>query len=361
MKKEQISPDFIKQLETDGFAAQAILAMIGDEDPFGEAVRKIRLQTEYRYSKKEIRRALNGRERPPEITPKVTTFIDWLKNQRRRRWILEADEKQQNEKLLAKDLMEFSEGKPTDFIVWNCLGFKWQQESQGGYPFCSITSDIDTAIVPYFLPKLQAFIEKLSGIGNPTIVPMVPSNEATYESMWNYLQDRQTRELIVNSAVVGLTERFQTVQFPKQAKVIPMRWDGYLRSRGIEKTAEDYSKEGEQLLLGSTDLDRIRVEAIQNGIEYFGRYQIRVDREKIAPKRIRYYGMYGGEGAAMADIRESGRNVLVINFEEFRVSKMALRGAKGNLSIVTPITDEEMAEYYKSENEIQKSKKTLII
>ena len=354
MKKEQISPDFIKQLETDGFAAQAILAMIGDEDPFGEAVRKIRLQTEYRYSKKEIRRALNGRERPPEITPKVTTFIDWLKNQRRRRWILEADEKQQNEKLLAKDLMEFSEGKPTDFIVWNCLGFKWQQESQGGYPFCSITSDIDTAIVPYFLPKLQAFIEKLSGIGNPTIVPMVPSNEATYESMWNYLQDRQTRELIVNSAVVGLTERFQTVQFPKQAKVIPMRWDGYLRSRGIEKTAEDYSKEGEQLLLGSTDLDRIRVEAIQNGIEYFGRYQIRVDREKIAPKRIRYYGMYVGEGAAMADIRKSGRNIIVINFEEFRVSKMALRGARGNLSIVTPITDEEMAGYYKWENETQR-------
>ena len=67
--------------------------------------------------------------------------------------------------------------------------------------------------------------------------------------------------------------------------------------------------------------------------------------------------MYEGEGNAMTDVRENGFGVNVINFEELRVSKMALRGAKGKLPIVTPVTDEEMTAYYQWENEIQKSKK----
>lgn len=135
-----------------------------------------------------------------------------------------------------------------------------------------------------------------------------------------------------------------------------MRWDEYLKTRNIAKVPLAYAAEGEQRLKETPDFWNIQEEAIQNGVEYFKENGVRVDADLIAEKRIRYYGMYEGEGAAMADIRESGRNVIVINFEELRVSKMALRGAKGKLPIVTPISDEEMTAYYQWENKMKKQR-----
>lgn len=354
MKKEQISPDFLKVLENDGFSVQALLTEIRDEDSFSEALRKIRQQTGSRYSKRIIKRGLNGRSEVTEINPEIAGVIDRFKSWRGRRWILEEDETRKNEKLLVDDLKQFAGGQPTDFTVWNCLGFEWQQEPNSGYPPCRITDNLDVSIVLYFLPRLKQVAEQLSSIGNPTIIPMIPSSEATYESMWNYLQDRETRELIVNSAVAGLKEKLTDVEFPTQATVTPMRWDEYLNSRGITKEPEVYSQEGEQRIWQSDDIDRILEEATDNGVEYFGSFGIEVDPEKIAGKRIRYSGMYAGEGAAITDIRDAGRNVVIINFEEFRVAKMTLRGANGKLPIVTPITDEEMTQYYQWENRKKK-------
>ncbi|MBI5356889.1 hypothetical protein HZB78_04780 [Candidatus Collierbacteria bacterium] len=351
---EQIAPTFLSQLEQDGFSAQTIIARLNDRDSYKEAVKKIRQQTGLRYSKEIIKRALNGQTETEEdlANDDIADAINWFKSQRRRRWVLEQDEKLQSEKFLIDDLDQFSKGKPTDFIVWNCLGFEWQQEPQGGYPPCRITDNLESSIVLYFLPRLKQVAEKLSAIGNPTIIPMIPSSEATYESMWNYLQSRAEREQVVNNAVSELSKKLQGTEFPGNVTIKTMRWDEYLKSRGVAKEPEEYSKEGEQRIWESNDVNRITQEAVDNGVEYFGRFGIEVNPEKIAPKRIRYYGMYWGEGAAMSDIKKSGnRGVVVINFEELRVSKMALRGAKGNLSILTPVSDKEMAEYYKSEND----------
>lgn len=354
MNKEKISPDFLEQLQLDGFSIQAILAEVRDEDSFGETMKKIRQQTGFRYSKRIIKRALNGQEEAQETDEKIAGVINWLKSQRRRKWILEEDEKQKSQKLLEDDLVQFSREKPTDFIVWNCLGFEWGQEPRGGYPPCQITDNLDSSIILYFLPRLKQVAKQLSSIGDPTIIPMVPSSEATYESMWTYLQDRETRESVVNRAVAGLKEKLGQEDFSPRTTVIPMRWDEYLKSRGITKEPEVYSQEGERRLWQSDDINKILKEATDNAVEYFGRYGIEVDPEKIAAKRIRYNGMYVGEGKAIADIKATGRNVVVINFEELRVAKMTLLGANGKLPIVTPITDPEMNQYYQWENRKKK-------
>lgn len=357
MKKEQISPEFLEQLEQDGFPVQAILAEIKDDDPFGEAMKKIRLQTGFRYPKRVIQRALNGR-REQKINQDVENVINWLKSKRPRRFVLEADNTESNAKLLINDLEQFSQGKPTDFIIWNCLGFDWEQNPTSEYPSCRLTDNLDVSIVCYFLPRLEELINQLSNIGNPTIIPMVPSTEATYESMWTYKQSRKEREDIVESAVNGLKQKLELFQFPNNAAIEPIRWDEYLKTRNVTKDPLEYAREGEQRLKDATDFWNIRKEAIQSGVEYFKENGIKVDTDLIADKRIRYYGMYEGEGEAMADIRESGRNIIVINLEEFRVSKMALRGAEGKLPIVTPISDKEMTAYYQRENRMKKQRKS---
>ncbi|MBI2309432.1 hypothetical protein HYU89_00855 [Candidatus Collierbacteria bacterium] len=203
---EQISQSFLKRLEQDEFSAQAIIASPNDKDSFKIAVRKIRQQTGLRYSKEIIKRALNGSEKPPKISPEVAIFIDWLKNQRRRRWILEADDTQQNEKLLAKDLMEFSQGKSTDFIVWNCLTFEWEQDLPGKYPVCKVKSEPETSIVLFNLPRIQKMTTELAKIGDPEIIVMIPSTEATSERVWRYAQTREERETIVDEAVDKLNQ-----------------------------------------------------------------------------------------------------------------------------------------------------------
>jgi hypothetical protein len=346
---EQIAPTFLNQLEQDGFSAQTIIASLNPTDSYKEAVKKIRRQTIPCYSRKVIKQALNGRIEKDLADGNIAEIISWLKSKRRRRWVLEQDEKRQNEKLLIDDLDKFSKGKPTDFIVWNCLDFEWEQEPQGDYPPCRIANNLEDSIVLYFLPRLTQAAEQLSAIGNPTIIPMIPSSEATYESMWNYLQSRGEREQVVDTTVSGLNQKLRETEFPNTVTIKAMRWDEYLKSRGVAKEPEEYSKEGEQRIWESNDVDRVTQEALDNGIEYFGRFGIEVNPEKIAPKRIRYYGMYEGEGAALSDVKKaSDRGVVVINFEELRVSKMALRGAKGNLSIITPISDKEMADYYQS-------------
>lgn len=204
INKELISSWFLEQLERDGFAVQAILADLEPKDSFSEALGKIQRQTNDQYPKSIIQRALSGREEAKKISQPVQEVISWFRSKRRRKFVLELDDAQQSEKLLAADLEEFSQGKPTDFIVWNCIRFDWDQNPTGGYPPCRLNDNLDVSIVGYFLPRLQEAAEKLSSIGNPVIIPMVPSTEATYESMWTYKQSREEREDIVESTVSGL-------------------------------------------------------------------------------------------------------------------------------------------------------------
>lgn len=348
---EQISPSFIKQLEQDEFSAQSIIASLSPKDSYKEAVKKIRNQTTLRYSRETLKRALSGREEPLKINPKISAVIDWLKNQRRRRWVLETDDKQQNEKLLAKDLTEFSEGKPTDFIEWNCLTFEWVKGFPGKHPACKVKSEPETSIALFNLPRLQEMTTELTKIGDPNIVVMVPSTEATSEEVWNYVQTRAERETVLDQAVDKLNQ-----SLPKP--ITAVRWDNYLKSRGVSTSPEEYSLMGESLLKQSPDFQEQLPEIIAGEVEYFRQIGIEVDPDEIKDSSISYFGMYAGEGMGMTNIKDMGqRGVVMVNFEEFRVAKTTLAGAQGQLSIITPTSDQEMTAYYKWKNQIRINKK----
>lgn len=350
MRKEQIAPEFLKQLEQDGLSVQAILASLSDEESFGDAMRKIRMQTANRYPKRAIRRALNGR-REVNRSENIEGLIGWLKQKRRRRFVLESDDTEKSSRVLAEDLANFAKGTPTDFIVWNCLAFEWQQDPSGDLPPCRISSNMDTSIVLYFKERLSGVTTVLAKVGTPRITVLVPDSEATDERIWKFLQPPDEREQIIAQTVSSLNSQLASLSTPINASIQTQRWSQYLQERGVAKRPEEYTREGEQRLLNDRDATTIYQEALDNGVDYFRRFGITVNPEKIARIRMAYYGMYVGEGAAMKDIRDEGTNVMVLNFEEFRVPRLTLYGANGFLPIVTPIDDREMNRYYRWEAE----------
>lgn len=288
----------------------------------------------------ELLKSLLGRE-----DFSVISTIEWFKKQRRRKWLRGG-----NEQLLASDLMAFSQGQPTEFLIWNCLEFKWQQAPAGEKPPCTIKNSLDTSIVLYFQSKIEEVIRRLSLLGDFKVAVLVPSSEATFEDTWAYTQPRQERETVINKAVDDLNNRLQSFSVPDNASITAVRWDEYLLDKGIQKLPDEYSREGEQKIRRLPGFLDLQSKAVENEVAYFSQFGIRVAGETVKNNGIRYYGTYAGEGQAMTDLRKIGTNVILLNFEEFRVAEMTALGADNGACIITPVNHKSMGTYYKFQN-----------
>lgn len=255
------------------------------------------------------------------------------------------------ERLFANNLVSFSRGIPTDFTIWNCIGFEWIKDPKAGFPFCNITNNLDAAITLHFKDRIQEICEMLSFIGNPQVSVLVPSNEALDERVWRYRQPLEERQRVINEAVKGLNERFQGLQLPENATVQAVRWDDFLASRGAQRAPAEYSKDGEKRVRESQNFGKITKEAIKSGRRYLVQNGIAnvTNNDLLAERQIMYYGVYAGEGVAYEELRKGGRNIIVVNFEEMRVSQMAYLGSASSTAFVTPITWRQMQEYYRWE------------
>jgi hypothetical protein len=254
----------------------------------------------------------------------------------------------ENEEMLAEALVSFSRGVPTDFIIWNCLAFKWSQTSPGSFPICEINDSLDTAISIYNMDRLGRIMKMLSGIGNPELTVLIPSSEAFDERLWEFSQSFQAREEVVSRAVNGINASFSSMPLFANAGVRAMRWDEYLVSRGAKMTAQDYSISGESKLRKSANFNKILKESEASGRSYFAQNGIsNIASDILGEQQLRFYGLYAGEGIAFQEIQENGRNVIVINFEEMRAAQLTYLGADANLPIITPISGKEMSDYYK--------------
>lgn len=306
------------------------------------AMEELSITTPDQITKKSIQEIIysepNGRD--------IMNVFQWLKETGfGRNWVLG-----NSEQLLAESLTKFSRGESTDFLIWNCIGFKWFGSPDGQFPTCNITNNLDVAISLYFRNKVQEMAETLATIGDPNITILVPSNEAFDERAWQYRQPYDEREKIINDAVEGLRNGYEDVLLPPNATVNVMRWDDFIQSRGVERDLQEYSSEGERRVRESDNFNKIVREAIKSGRSYFGQNGIgNVSDEAFAERQPRYYGVYAGEGVAFEELQQKGRNIVVINFEEMRVPQMAYLGARGNLPVITPITEKEMVGYYRWE------------
>lgn len=258
-----------------------------------------------------------------------------------------------NERQFASTLVSFSQGKPTDFPVWNCIGFQWIKDTRGGFPFCNLRNNLDAAISIYYQDTIQEMCEMLSFIGTPQVSILLPSNEALDERVWRYRQPLEERQDVIAQAVAGINARFQDVRLPSNATVQAVRWDDFLKSRGAQKTAEEYSEEGEKRVKASPNFLKIRREAIKSGRKYLEQNGITnvTNDDLLAERQIMYYGVYAGEGVAYEELQASGRNIAVVNFEEMRVSQMAYLGSNANTVFVTPITWQQMQGFYQWEKQ----------
>lgn len=255
-----------------------------------------------------------------------------------------------NEAAFAENLVRLSRGEPVDFLIWNCIGFKWFENPKGEMPSCEINNNLDAAITPYFSRRIQELSVVLSDIRNPEITILLPSNEAFDGRVWKYKQSYEEREEVINEALAGLTGNLKDIPLPPKAKLKIMRWDEYLKSRGAMKTPEEYSQEGEIRVRQSASFEKIIREAVKSGRGYFAQNGIKNIRDEVfLAREIMYYGVYAGEGVAFEEFQERGRGIVVINFEEMRVPQMAFLGSRGSLPVVTPIKPEEMMGYYRWE------------
>lgn len=263
-------------------------------------------------------------------------------------WVLGNDES-----LFAERLTALSRGESIDFLIWNCIGFKWFQDKKGGFPSCEINNNLDASIVLYFQERIKETYEMLSLIGNPKITILVPSNEAFDETLWLYKQPYGERNRIINETVFGIRQGLQGLSLPDNSILEVQRWDDFLKFRDATKTADQYSSEGKRRVKQAKKFDRIKKDAMKSGKDYYAQNGItNIKLNVLEEKQLNYYGVYAGEGVFYEEMQNKGNGIVVVNFEEMRVSQMASLGANGNLSIVTPITENQMVNYYRWRKDI---------
>ncbi|MEI6728612.1 MAG: hypothetical protein WCK98_03130 [bacterium] len=278
----------------------------------------------------------------------INEVFQWFKRTNgTKNWILYSKNITEQIKF-AKLLVDFSEGKPVEFVIWNCIGFDWFQDIENKFPTCKINSNRDASITLYFKERINEVAKQLSKLGSPRITVLLPTNEAFDDRVWNYNQERQDREQIMDDAVLAVQKGFEDVDFPQNCFFKVMRWDEYVSLKTPETAAEEYSELGEQKLRKSPIFTKILKEAVRSGNSYFtDRFGIKISNEILSERQIRYYGVYAGEGVFFNRLQnELNITTCLINLEEARVPQNEYLGSDGSLCVVTPAQTSEINQFY---------------
>jgi hypothetical protein len=256
--------------------------------------------------------------------------------------------------LFAEKLIKLAGGNTVDFLMWNCIGITWKQQRIGGYPSMIMIDNMDTAITRYFIERIAEMTEQLSSIGNPRVIILVPSNEALADEfeIWKYVQSAEERDKLLDATVSSLKGVVSgTNSLKDTGKIEVMRWDDYLKECGAE-TQEAYTARGIDALRNPPGLEgRLKKAAVQaNG--FFGQYGIAVTNcEETRERQLNYLGLYAGEGVASKGNMIGNKDIVWVNLEEGNVKSSQLTGARGDLAIITPATEEEITDYYRWKKE----------
>ncbi|NTU46643.1 hypothetical protein HGA88_03370 [Candidatus Roizmanbacteria bacterium] len=282
---------------------------------------------------------------------KIMKVFDWFKKVGYgKKWVYKNEELK-----FAKKLIDFSQGKPIDWLMWNCIGFTWYGNN-GKMPSCDLTNNLNASITLYFQNRIIEMVNQLSTIGNPRLYILLPSNEAFDEAVWNYRQPYESRKSMLREAVAGLREAYSTIYLPANVDLRIVRWDVYLRSRKAANLPPWYSSEGKNRLQADPAYEKIAKRALKNGKNYYEKWGIFVDDKELLEKQVDYYAVYGGEGIAYQELSKSGIDIVLVNFEEWTVVQEGYRGSNNSLCAVTPISAAEMSQFYAWKNEQTKLK-----
>ena len=259
-----------------------------------------------------------------------------------------------NEEGLVKSLSRFADGEDTDFLIWNCIGFQWTKNWQDSVPCCEIVENTSESIALYYLDRISNLSKILSPLGKATFTILLPSNEVFDESYTRfglYSQTKEKRENILTETKKKILNGLQDKNPTLSKHIRVLTWDEYLKEKSISATAEEYSKRGRERLTNSPNFGKIQDEMLRSAKNRFSKIGITtLDAKTLLAIQEAYYSIYAGEGVAFEELAESGGNIVVFNFEEMRVPQLEYLGAQGNITILTPIKNREMEDFYDWKN-----------
>jgi len=274
----------------------------------------------------------------------VAEVVNWLRDQGSRKdWVLGG-----KDDLLAKRLNQLASGEKIDFLIWNCIGFQWEQDKPGGVPKCDLVSNHSESLAVYYKSKITEISQQIVKLGQATITVLVPSNEAFnagYDRLGIYRQDVVARNRLLDQTVDELKADLADTSLPNGITLTVKRWDKYVKDIGVDVPQEQLSEAGIDCMKASPQAKNIRLEMISSGLKKFRSKNLVVSEATAEKVNIPYYGMYVGEGLVLKN-----QPVVVLNFEEMRVSQLEFLGASGDLAIVTPIKPKEMSAFYQWKN-----------
>ncbi len=282
--------------------------------------------------------------------------VDSLRNRGDKQWLTGRED------LLLERLAQIARGEEVDFLIWNCLGFEFVPDEEGGFPKTIVTSNLDTAITRFFADQLGEVMQIVSSLGNANFVILVPTNEGLGDGLgiWRYVQSKNERQSIIDQAITEFGEIIEMIElYSGSIGISVMRWDDYLELSECGLDQNEITGIGiESSYFSDAESLDYREEVLAQGKSTLRDYSSELDlddpmvEQAILARQLRFKGVYRGEGAVSRGNRIGNRDMVWLNFEGAGVKEDQLAGAQGNIAIVTPISQSAIQGYYRSKREI---------
>lgn len=289
--------------------------------------------------------------------PSITSVLKYLDGREFSRTIPARDE-------LLKRLVGLTQGQTVPLVVFNCLGFVWQEKS-GSYPTATILDDSESSICRYFEQQIGETVNVLGSLsprGNSAVdlCAIIPDSELFDTRVFPFLQPFEERVEIATKVKLELSERL--ANFPTDTGNPVMFWSEYCQkyelASPMEFTAENADRLKKAGFAGDSNPgERNIYKALRKQVEDSGQYLTKngLDYPYVAygipsgereERTLWYCAMYMGEGQALSESR-----ALVLNFEDLRVGRWFNIGSLDKLPIITPVNPSEYYQWRNSRKE----------
>lgn len=293
---------------------------------------------------------------PVEKREVFRNVIDGLRERGGKQWLTGRED------LLLSRLAQIARGEEVDFLIWNCLGFEFVPDEDGGFPKTIVTANLDTAITGFFAQQIGEVMQLIASLGDANFVILVPTNEGLGDRLgiWDYVQKRSEREAIIDQTISEFSPIIEQIElFSAGLGINVMRWDDYLELSECGLDQNEITGMGiESSYVSDAEDMGYREEVLVQGKSTLRDYSSELDlddpivEQTILARQLRFKGVYRGEGVISKGNKIGNRDIVWLNFEGAGVKEDQLAGADGDIVIVTPVSQRDVQSYYQRKREI---------
>lgn len=231
-------------------------------------------------------------------------------------------------------LGELLEGRNVPVPIFQCIDFEWIVAQTGQYPKVIAKTDLVTPICGFYERDILEITKKLSTLGTPQLLIIIPDSELYDYRAFSFAQSLQERRQMALDYQIALPKRLTRIC---DAGGSIMLWSEYCSAFGLASPQENTTKNREMIKQDKVLEKKIRGQAKDSRKFLIGQgldpaYVAGISDEEMEEKVGWYCAMYAGEGEALLD---SG--AITINLEDGRVPAWFQRGADNLLPILSPV------------------------